>query len=141
MKAAFDLHKKGSRFCNKRLDDDPCTLKQECEYYNNLTAEQKFHTSTTSYKVCKDKKNEKKSSTPTLFVDAALVKVVGETDASASVQKLASEKKKPTPAKESSKKRPLPRLLPVMISRCKTLNRVKDVQPFKPRFLLEFCKF
>ena len=40
-----------------------------------------------------------------MLVDPALVKVVAEADASTSVQKLASEKKKQTPAMESSKKK------------------------------------
>ena len=53
-------------------------------------SEQKLQIATPSYKTC----NEKKSGTPPVIVDPASVKVIGEADVSASVQKQIVEKKK-----------------------------------------------
>ena len=68
----FDLHKQCARCHDKGLGDDPCILKRECEYCNSLTAEQKMQLSTPSYKASK----EKRSATPAVLVNPAVVNVV-----------------------------------------------------------------
>ena len=89
MMAGFDFHSFCARCRDKKKGSDPCveTPPAPCRHCDALTADQKAHISTPSYKIKKEKR-EAKTSTPAkdsdtlspTLVDTALVSVVGVVD-------------------------------------------------------------
>ena len=55
--AAFDLHEKCARCCDKKVGDDPCVKGQDCVICEGFTDAQRETLSTPSYKICKDRRS------------------------------------------------------------------------------------
>ena len=92
--AGFDSHSYCARCCDKEKGKDPCVEKPDadCKFCNLLTSDQKSQLSTPSYQLKKEKRDSKKTATPSkdtstssdtlspTLVDAAHVSVVGVVD-------------------------------------------------------------
>ena len=54
--AAFDLHEKCARCCDKGIGDDPCVRNQQCSVCDSFLDEQRELISTPSYRIRKERK-------------------------------------------------------------------------------------
>ena len=98
--ALFDNHKKCARCREKGVGDDPCVKKQDCQICKAFTPSQILQLSTLTYKVRKERGEQKKSeassdATPTL-VDPSEVTLLGRvsTGKPSSVESTPKQKKK-----------------------------------------------
>ena len=76
------------------LGSDSCIWKKECELFISLTSDQNSQLSTNS---CKTRKE--KTIATTQLVDPGSVQILGEVEVILSDQKVATDKRKVTPAK------------------------------------------
>ena len=93
--AGFHSHSKCAHYRDKRLGNDPCVQKKECDICRGFTPEQNLQLATPTYRDRKEKKTATTttSTTPTL-VDPAHVSVLGKVEKFKAVQSTPAKKTK-----------------------------------------------